>query len=123
MLRLGTAGRPSVCLMWERNRLSLRRPKFQVTTGSDRRRPLYLNRARDLMRSHIHQVRVADIIYIDSRPSPGMRRSQSPPVRPRDSLGAGTRASDDPALTRVAIALELKQPASGSCITSIAADQ
>jgi hypothetical protein len=49
----------------------------RVTTGSDRRRPVYLNRVRDLVRSHIHQLRVADIIYFDLRPSSGIWRSQA----------------------------------------------
>jgi len=86
----------------------------RVTTGSDRHRPVYLNRSRDLVRrphppvcgwptsstSTQGQVQVC---------AGRNRRPFGRVIRWRRSQGI----EDDPALTRVAIALESKHPASG----------
>jgi putative transposase len=51
-------------IMREDNLLCLRRRKFVVTTDSHHHRPVYPNRARDLILRGINQLWVADITYI-----------------------------------------------------------
>jgi transposase InsO family protein len=51
-------------IMREDNLLCLRRRKFVITTNSNHDRPVYPNRARDLVLTDINQLWVADITYI-----------------------------------------------------------
>ena len=51
-------------LMREDNLLCLRRRKFVITTNSDHDRPVYPNRAREMILSGINQLWIADITYI-----------------------------------------------------------
>ena len=51
-------------IMREDNLLCLRRRKFVVTTNSDHDRPVYPNRAREMVLTGINQLWVADITYI-----------------------------------------------------------
>ncbi len=51
-------------IMREDNLLCLRRRKFVITTNSSHDRPVYPNRARDLVLTDINQLWVADITYI-----------------------------------------------------------
>jgi putative transposase len=51
-------------IMREDNLLCLRRRKFVITTNSNHNRPVYPNRARDMVLTGINQLWVADITYI-----------------------------------------------------------
>ena len=51
-------------IMREDNLLCLRRRKFVVTTNSNHSRPIYPNRAREMVLTRINQLWVADITYI-----------------------------------------------------------
>jgi putative transposase len=51
-------------IMREDNLLCLRRRKFVITTNSNHDRPVYPNRARDMVLTGINQLWVADITYI-----------------------------------------------------------
>ena len=51
-------------IMREDNLLCLRRRKFVITTDSDHDRPVYPNRAREMVLTGINQLWVADITYI-----------------------------------------------------------
>jgi putative transposase len=51
-------------IMREDNLLCLRRRKFVITTNSNHDRPVYPNRARDMVLTDINQLWVADITYI-----------------------------------------------------------
>ena len=51
-------------IMREDNLLCLRRRKFVVTTNSNHSRPIYPNRAREMVLTGINQLWVADITYI-----------------------------------------------------------
>jgi len=51
-------------IMREDNLLCLRRRKFVITTNSDHDRPVYPNRAREMVLTGINQLWIADITYI-----------------------------------------------------------
>jgi transposase InsO family protein len=60
-------GKRVLRLMREDNLLSVRRPKFVVTTQSQPRLPIYLNLARRMQLTGINQLWIADITYIRLR--------------------------------------------------------
>ena len=109
-------------LMREDNLLCLRRRKFVVTTDSDHHRPVYPNLAHDLVPNHINQLWVADITYIRLE-TEFVYLAVVIDAFSRRVIGWALdgRVEDDLPLAALGMALELRRPSPGWCITPIGA--